>query len=47
MKVTVWAWAQANGYNRVAAKVLRSLGYQQTLERQAAVLKKLAAAAAG
>ena len=28
MKVTVWAWSQAKGFNRVAVKVLRSLGYR-------------------
>ena len=28
MKVTVWAWSQAKGFNRVAEKVLRSLGYR-------------------
>ena len=27
MKVTLWAWSQAEGFNRVAKKVLRSLGY--------------------
>ena len=25
---TVWAWSQAKGFNRVAVKVLRSLGYR-------------------
>ena len=24
----VWAWSQAKGFNRVAVKVLRSLGYR-------------------
>ena len=28
MKVTLWAWSQAEGFNRVAVKVLRSLGYR-------------------
>jgi YVTN family beta-propeller protein len=28
MKVTVWAWTQAKGFNRVAVKALRSLGYR-------------------
>ena len=28
MKVTVWAWSEAKGFNRVAVKVLRSLGYR-------------------
>ena len=28
MKVTLWAWSQAKGFNRVAVKVLRSLGYR-------------------
>jgi peptide/nickel transport system substrate-binding protein len=28
MKVTVWAWSQAKGFNQVAVKVLRSLGYR-------------------
>ena len=28
MKVTVWAWSQAKGFNRVAVKVLGSLGYR-------------------
>ena len=28
MKVTVWAWSQAKGFNRVAVKALRSLGYR-------------------
>ena len=28
MKVTVWAWSQAKGFNRVAVKVLHSLGYR-------------------
>ena len=28
MKVTVWAWSQAKGFNQVAEKVLRSLGYR-------------------
>ena len=27
MKVTVWAWSQAKGFNTVAVKALRSLGY--------------------
>jgi peptide/nickel transport system substrate-binding protein len=28
MKVTLWAWSQAKGFNQVAVKVLRSLGYR-------------------
>jgi peptide/nickel transport system substrate-binding protein len=28
MTVTLWAWSQAKGFNRVAVKVLRSLGYR-------------------
>ena len=32
MKVTVWAWNQAKGFNRVAVKVLHSLGYRVTLK---------------
>jgi YVTN family beta-propeller protein len=28
MKVTLWAWKQAKGFNAVAKKVLRSLGYR-------------------
>ena len=28
MKVTLWAWSQAKGFNRVAVKVLHSLGYR-------------------
>jgi YVTN family beta-propeller protein len=28
MKVTIWAWNQATGFNRVAVKVLHSLGYR-------------------
>jgi peptide/nickel transport system substrate-binding protein len=28
MKVTLWAWSQAKGFNRVAEKVLKSLGYR-------------------
>jgi peptide/nickel transport system substrate-binding protein len=28
MKVTVWAWSGAKGFNRVAVRVLRSLGYR-------------------
>ncbi len=28
MKVTVWAWSEAKGFNQVAVKVLRSLGYR-------------------
>ena len=28
MKVTVWAWSQAKGFNQVAVKVLHSLGYR-------------------
>jgi YVTN family beta-propeller protein len=28
MKVTLWAWSEAKGFNRVAVKVLRSLGYR-------------------
>jgi len=28
MKVTVWAWTQAPGFNRFAVKLLRSLGYR-------------------
>jgi peptide/nickel transport system substrate-binding protein len=32
MKVTVWEWNQAKGFNRVAVKVLHSLGYRVTLK---------------
>ena len=28
IKVTVWAWSEAKGFNKVAVKVLRSLGYR-------------------
>ena len=28
MKVTVWAWSEAKGFNQVAVKVLSSLGYR-------------------
>jgi len=28
MKVTLWAWSQAEGFNKVALKALRSLGYR-------------------
>ena len=28
MKVTVWAWSEARGFNRVAMKALHSLGYR-------------------
>ena len=28
MKVTVWAWSQAKGFNQVAVEVLRALGYR-------------------
>jgi peptide/nickel transport system substrate-binding protein len=28
MKVTLWAWSQANGFNNVARQVLQSLGYR-------------------
>jgi len=28
MKVTLWAWSQAEGFNKVAVKALRSLGYR-------------------
>jgi peptide/nickel transport system substrate-binding protein len=28
MKVTLWAWSEAKGFNRVAVKGLRSLGYR-------------------
>ncbi|HEY2556615.1 MAG TPA: ABC transporter substrate-binding protein [Diaminobutyricibacter sp.] len=28
MKVTLWAWSQAKGFNAVALKVLKSLGYR-------------------
>ena len=28
MKVTLWAWSQAKGFNKVAEKVLHSLGYR-------------------
>jgi peptide/nickel transport system substrate-binding protein len=31
-KVTVWAWSQAKGFNQVAVKVLRSLGYRVTVK---------------
>ena len=30
MKVTVWAWNQAKGFNRVAVKALEALGYRVT-----------------
>ena len=32
MKVTLWAWSQAEGFNRVAKKVLKSLGYRVTVK---------------
>ncbi len=32
MKVTVWAWSQAKGFNQVAVKVLRSLGYRVSVK---------------
>ena len=32
MKVTVWEWSQAKGFNRVAVKVLHSLGYRVTVK---------------
>jgi YVTN family beta-propeller protein len=32
MKVTVWAWSQAKGFNKVAVKALRSLGYRVALK---------------
>jgi peptide/nickel transport system substrate-binding protein len=32
MKVTVWAWNEAKGFNQVAEKVLRSLGYRVTVK---------------
>ena len=32
MKVTLWAWSQAKGFNQVAEKVLRSLGYRVTVK---------------
>jgi YVTN family beta-propeller protein len=32
MKVTLWAWSQARGFNKVAVKVLRSLGYRVALK---------------
>jgi peptide/nickel transport system substrate-binding protein len=28
MKVTLWAWSQAKGFNKVARKALQSLGYR-------------------
>ena len=33
MKVTVWAWSEAKGFNRVAVKVLRSLGYRVAVKQ--------------
>ena len=36
MKVTVWAWSQAKGFNRVAVKVLHSLGYRVAVKPVAA-----------
>ena len=32
MKVTVWAWNQAKGFNNVAVKALQALGYHVTLK---------------
>jgi YVTN family beta-propeller protein len=32
MKVTLWAWDQATGFNTVAASALRSLGYRVTVK---------------
>jgi ABC-type transport system substrate-binding protein len=32
MKVTVWAWNQAKGFNNVAVKALQALGYNVTLK---------------
>src|SRR4029078_12715927 len=32
MKVTVWAWSQAKGFNKVAVKTLRWLGYRVALK---------------
>ena len=32
MKVTFWAWSQAKGFNQVAVKALRSLGYRVTVK---------------
>jgi YVTN family beta-propeller protein len=32
MKVTLWAWSQAKGFNAVALKVLKSLGYQVSVK---------------
>jgi YVTN family beta-propeller protein len=32
MKVTIWAWNQAKNFNRVAVKVLQSLGYRVALK---------------
>jgi YVTN family beta-propeller protein len=32
MKVTLWAWSQANGFNNVAKQALKSLGYRVTVK---------------
>ena len=32
MKVTLWAWSQAKGFNQVAEKALHSLGYRVTVK---------------
>jgi peptide/nickel transport system substrate-binding protein len=32
MKVTLWAWSQAKGFNTVALKALHSLGYRVTVK---------------
>ena len=32
MKVTLWAWSQAKGFNRVAKRALLSLGYRVTVK---------------
>jgi peptide/nickel transport system substrate-binding protein len=32
MKVTLWAWSLAKGFNRVAEKALKSLGYRVTVK---------------
>ena len=37
MKVTFWAWSQANGFNRVAVKALRSLGYRVAVKPVAGI----------
>jgi peptide/nickel transport system substrate-binding protein len=32
MRVTVWSWTQAQGYNEFAVKLLRSLGYRASMK---------------